>query len=336
MNQSSIVDCKLVVLTPIKNEAWILEQFLIISSIFADHIVIADQHSTDGSKDIVRKFPKAHIIENSSTVYDEASRQLALINAARTLFPDSKNVFLCLDADEIFSANSVSNVTEWEQIKTLKPGTTVYFEKPDILYGLENCVRWRDNYFPIGYVDDGRLHQPKSIHSKRVPDNPDGGKVFIENIKVLHLAHSRKNVQSSKLRYYSVIENIQNSKRFYTRRFAYPSFYNELNSYPSENIEKIPSDWLNGWLVRGIHFSNFPDPIYSWHDFEVLKYFKIYGYRNFHLDNIWEFDWEKVRQIAIEEGRDAPATPIKKPSFFLSLFLKMTDRFFSIYRGIVH
>ena len=40
---------KLIVITPVKNESWILEKFLTFTSLWADYIIIADQNSTDNS-----------------------------------------------------------------------------------------------------------------------------------------------------------------------------------------------------------------------------------------------------------------------------------------------
>ena len=68
MNQTP----KIVVITPVKNEAWILDRFLAVTSQFADCIIIADQNSTDESKDICKKYPKVIVIDNKSTKYDES------------------------------------------------------------------------------------------------------------------------------------------------------------------------------------------------------------------------------------------------------------------------
>ncbi|MFZ0503142.1 MAG: glycosyltransferase family 2 protein, partial [Chthoniobacterales bacterium] len=57
-------------LTPIKDEAWILERFLKCASTWADHIIIADQQSKDGSKEIARRFPKVTLIENNSESFN--------------------------------------------------------------------------------------------------------------------------------------------------------------------------------------------------------------------------------------------------------------------------
>lgn len=94
---------KKIVLTPTKNEEWIIELFLKITSLFADHIIIADQFSTDKTVEIAKKFPKVIIIENDNTEYDEQYRQKLLIDKARSLFPGN-NLLLALDADEIITA----------------------------------------------------------------------------------------------------------------------------------------------------------------------------------------------------------------------------------------
>jgi hypothetical protein len=317
---------KIIVLTPIKNEEWILRQFLTVTSLFADSIIIADQQSTDQSKRICAEFSKVCVIENPNKAYDEQSRQKLLIGTAREMFPGQKRILLCLDADEIISADSLNHQKTWDKIKGLEPGSSIYFEKPEILAGIKRCVRWKTNYFPIGYVDDGLEHIATTIHSKRIPENPNGEKCNIDDIKILHFAHSRKNAQSAKLRYYSVIENINSTKPFYLRRFAYQSFYNEVSNYPKENIEEIPLQWLKAWDEKDINFRNLSDPEFSWHDFEVLKIFNKVDCTSFYWDDIWAFDWEKTRQYALAKHEGVPETLINGPGFFL----KQTARFFDI------
>ena len=95
---------KIVVLTPVRNEAWILRRFLAVSSAFADQIIVADQHSTDESRDICRGFPKVWLIENAATEYNEWARQKLLIEEARRRVP-SPRILLALDADEILAAD---------------------------------------------------------------------------------------------------------------------------------------------------------------------------------------------------------------------------------------
>ena len=327
-------DNKIIVLTPVRNEAWILNQFLSSTSFFADCIIIADQQSTDDSRIICSKYPKVHLIENKSETYDEASRQVLLIEKARELFPDDKRILFCLDTDELFSANSLDCADTWEKLRNLIPGTAIYIEKPDILNGIKKCVRWKDNYFPIGYVDDGFKHTAQNIHSKRIPSNPNGYNEYINDIKILHFAHTRKNVQSAKLRYYAVIENINHSKPYYLRRYAYPCFYNEKKNYPAANIEPITPAWLKKWGDLDIDLYNLDDPQFSWHDFEVLNFFQKYGCKKFWWDNLWGFDWETCASLAHEKNPGSASVPILKPGVFLTIFLKLSDILYLTYRKL--
>jgi hypothetical protein len=321
-----------IVLTPVKNEEWILEQFLTVTSFFADSIIIADQNSTDLSKMICNNFPKVQVIENKAKEFNEAERQGLLIEAARNFFPDNKRILLALDADELLSSNCLYQNETWARIKSLEPGTTLYFEKPDILPGITECVRYPDNYFVIGYIDDGLKHESKVIHSKRVPEHNDKSPVRIEDIKVLHFAHSRKNIQSSKLRYYSVIENIKRTNPVYLRRKMYPCRYDESFFYSKRDFEKIPDEWLLGWQQKGIDLKNFNDPEYSWYDFEVLRLFNQWGSRRFYLDNIWCFDWEGCREVALLMNKEAPTEKIKYPGLLDKLEGSVIDNLYKLYK----
>src|SRR5215212_1735798 len=97
----------IVVLTPLKNDAWILRRFLEVTSVFADRIIIADQGSTDGGREICAEFEKVTVVDNPSSVYDEGERQQLLIGAARELVPLPR-ILIALDADEILTAGSMS------------------------------------------------------------------------------------------------------------------------------------------------------------------------------------------------------------------------------------
>ena len=101
-----------VVLTPVRNEAWVLERFLQTCEQLADAIIILDQNSDDGSRDICRRHSKCLLLDNWNEDYDEAHRQRVLIEAARTRLPGQK-ILLALDADEIFTADSL-DASLWE------------------------------------------------------------------------------------------------------------------------------------------------------------------------------------------------------------------------------
>lgn len=326
------LDSKLIVLVPVKNEDWILQQFLSVTSLFADCIIIADQNSIDESRNICKQFPKAYLIENKNESFNESERQVLLIETARKLFPDKKRILIALDADEIITADSLFYRKSWQQITTSVPGTSVYFEKPDIMPGIKQCIRYNENYFPIAYIDDNIKHVPKTIHSRRIPFNPEGKSLFINDIKFMHFGHVRRNVQSAKLRYYSVIENVKKANPLYLRRQMYSCQYDENKFYAGRTFTNIPVSWMEEWSKKRINLCNFKELQYTWHDFEVLYFFKQYGYRKFHFENIWCFDWNECRNAALKMNKVVPTEEIKSPGFIKQSIAKMIDKIYGLYK----
>src|SRR6266513_1643562 len=90
-------------LTPVKNEEWIIEKFLACTSLWADHIILADQGSTDRTTEIAKNFSKVVLIKNYDEQFNEHFRQQLLVDKARE-FP-GKKLLIALDADEFFTGN---------------------------------------------------------------------------------------------------------------------------------------------------------------------------------------------------------------------------------------
>lgn len=315
---------KIVVITPVKNEAWILDRFLSVTSEFADYIIIADQNSTDGSQAICKKYPKVILIENKSDKFNESERQLLLIQAARDLITEHK-IILALDADEILAANAIETQS-WQGILKAKPGTVLFFEKPDLFRTTHECIR-TGILTPLGYVDDGAEHKPQKIHSVRIPMPEYATRLHIHDIKIIHYGVTRLDAHASKLRLYSVIENVLDVSNPLSRRSRYPSNPDYLSL---GKLETAPDEWFLEWENRGIDMHTIIKQKYYNYDFEVLLYFHKYGIQRFLLEDIWKYDWEACRQYAQSIGMiNIPDYPIQKPSRFLDL-MKIFDVFISM------
>lgn len=311
---------KIIVVTPIKNEDWILDRFLSVTSQFADLIIIADQNSTDGSRDICQKYPKVKLIENKSDQYDEARRQILLLQTARELVPEHK-IILALDADEILAANAIHSIG-WQTMLKANPGTVLCFEKPDLYLTPEQCIRY-DVAWPLGYVDDGIEHNPKKVHSIRIPVPDNAPRLEIHDVKILHYAIIRLTAQSSKWRMYSVIENAYNTQPWLKRRSRYSAFKDWTKG---GKLQLSCREWFDGWEKLGIDMQTVTSYKYHWQDIEVLKYFEQYGVFKFWLDDIWNFDWEACRLYGKQQGiQGIPNDLIQKPPLLLTLLSRFLD-----------
>src|SRR5215471_2264925 len=93
---------KIIALVPVRNEAWVLEHSLASLSGFCDVVIVNDQMSADGTRDICRRFPKVVLLESKPA--DTVGRlpqqaRWRLLDAARNY--DGCNLLWCTDADEL-------------------------------------------------------------------------------------------------------------------------------------------------------------------------------------------------------------------------------------------
>ncbi|GAA4439495.1 hypothetical protein GCM10023188_35900 [Pontibacter saemangeumensis] len=301
---------KIIVLTPVKNEAWILDRFLQVCSAFADHIIIADQNSTDGSLEIYPKYPKVTLILNNNPQYDEAERQLLLLNTARTKF-GINNILIAIDADEILAADAMLS-KDWTRMLSASPGTVLYFEKPTFYKNTSLVIRYFSGGWPLGYVDDGAEHKPSVIHSTRIPTPLHANKIYLEDIKFLHYALIRLDAQASKQRMYSMLENINQTKSLRLRL----RHYNSNMDFSKEGSRHEASNhaWFKNWEEQGIDMHEVNHSEHYWYDYECLKLFERYGTFRFMFDDVWKFDWENFQMQTDEQSYVCvPKTLIKPP-----------------------
>lgn len=314
---------KIIVLTPVKNEAWILNRFLKVTSLFADHIIIIDQNSTDGCLEIYQQYPKVTLLHNNSENYDEAQRQLILIAKAREIEKGPK-ILLALDADEILTADSFNSLG-WKTMLKAAPGTILFFEKPDLYLNPFQSIRY-DSLWPLGYVDDGVEHKPIKIHSIRIPQPEYAKKLFLNDVKIIHYALTRMDNQKSKMRFYSMMENILNKNNFLARRKVYTPDYNYKQN---GTLKETPVNWFEGWENLGIDMKSIESGQNFWYDDEALKLLQIHGSRKFWLDKIWDKDWNGLLSLQLNSTKK-----IKQPPFVLKIVLIFIDHIYSFYRRL--
>ena len=86
-----------IVVTPTRNESWIIRRFAAAAKLWAHHVIVADQLSTDGTREILRATPGVELVLNESPTFDEAHRQNLLLTHARKI--PGKRILIGLDAD---------------------------------------------------------------------------------------------------------------------------------------------------------------------------------------------------------------------------------------------
>lgn len=293
---------KLICLTPVKNEAWCLDVFLTCTSLWADHIILADQNSTDGSQEIALRYPKVKLILNNSKVFNEDDRQKLLINESRKILGDK--ILFALDADEIFTANFIET-NDWQRILNSRPGEVFGFQWANICPDRKRYFQ-SSFYYPWVFHDDGiteHINYVRWMHSMRIPfpKHASTGYKKVKDFKVFHFAWIDQRRVESKNRFYQCLVCINDPNEHFISIFrSYHQRKERTKSIPPKWIEKYKNS--NIGIIENLNLSA---KIY-WYDIEVKKQFKIHGFSRFkHLD-IWNSQWidEMKNQIEIDDPRN--------------------------------
>ena len=282
----------IICLTPVKNEAWILDLFLRCASLWADHIIIADQGSEDGSREIAARYEKVILINNTNPIFNEAERQKLLIEAARQI--SGKRLLIALDADEIFTPEVLTN-GEWNEVLTAPPGTVIRFNWANLRHDFTQY--WNSSYYiPFGFMDDETEHCPLEIHSPRVP-SPFGFPVInLKKIKVMHYQYTHWERMRSKHRWYQCWERANNSQRSPTSIFRQ---YHHMHAIEKSEFCEVPQYWIDDYKKIGIDVTRLMYQEDFYWDKLILQYFEEYGTSCFAREAIWDIDWEEKARAQI-------------------------------------
>ena len=291
-------------LCPVRNEAWILDRFIRAAALWADHIIIADQGSTDGSREIALAHPKVRLIENPQKAWGEKERQELLLAAAREI--PGPRLLLALDADEALSGNFTTS-PEWSTLLNARPGTNIYMERGD-LYPFCQDIGVFHSPWLFGFMDDGRAHNGTFIHGPRVPCDPHGPALYLAEIKVLHYQYTDWARMKSKHRRYEVIESLHDPKR------GAISIYRQYHHMDSRNPWRmpVPAAWFADYQAAGLDMtSTRVDGLYET-DKEVLRALEQHGARRFAKLAIWDVDWTAIARAHGWERPERFADPRSK------------------------
>lgn len=280
---------KIICLTPVKNEDWILHCFLSETSKWADHIIIADQLSTDRSLSIARAFPKVIVVKNDSMKFNEPERQKLLIDEARKI-PGEK-LLIALDADEILYIEP-NNQDFSEMLFAAEVGQGICFESVNISRNFDSY--WTKGFHYFGLVDDGQNHDGPEIDSPRLPNVGKQNMIEIKSGIVFHLQYTHPERVKYKQLWYQCLEKTLDSELTYlgTRRTNFYLFqrYNKI-LFDQRCTLSLPEEWkvfLDSHVIPKLNVTSDGKCFYLQ---EIQGFFDKYGTKHFSELNIWDVDW---------------------------------------------
>ena len=262
-----------IVMTPTRNEAWVIRAFLEATTRWADYVIICDQFSTDGTREIVAEYARQSndelsavkplndendvkraeviLIDNPNTEFNEAERQRILVAKAREVAAGRDTLLWGLDADEILAANAFETA-DWQKILHSKPGAVFWFEWAQLTHDKKHYYN-PPAFYPWLFHDDGvepHGNYVREMHSMRIPYPLDEHDMsYVKDFRVLHLGPAPLNRVRAKERFYMFVDWQVNHRPPYTMGRNYIG----SNAYPAEQFD-LPEEWIyttekDGWSL---------------------------------------------------------------------------------------
>lgn len=286
-------ETNVICVTSIRNDAWIIENFLECASAWANFIIIGDHNSTDDCANIARQHDCVKVISHRPAS-GFLERRRDLLNEARKL--PGKRLIFALDVDEMISANW-SESADWNRMINAQPGTCFATNWIELYPGLKQAASY---WMHTAFVDDGSEYPlGEIIHGSRFPDT-DGELIKLYDIKLLHYDLLDPGRMFSKHRYYKCYEFIERHKRPWEVSVFYQDTKFKTYGTPVVSVEE---KWLKGYKWLDDYRAVKDDEEKSfWFDGEVLDYFDKYGVDKFRKLNIWDVDWNKKAKLLGRNG----------------------------------
>lgn len=283
-------------MTPVRNEAWVLRAFLEATSLWADHIIIADQMSTDGSRDIAMEFPKVILIDNDRKEMHQAATRRLLFEEAKKIEGDK--ILFALDADEFLSGD-FANTEDWKAIVDSKPNDVFCWRWMNLdgddlnQYSIGPYYYWAvhvsedlwQGMFPDNYIHEWRLPWP--------PQSTDENKHEIEGLFSIHMARVNQARQRNKERFYQVstVSKEPKKSKVTLYRHYHESVVQENFLLPENAYKFYEDNDLKIWERIDLSDEG------AYYTEEVLRYFEQEGLRKFAMLDIWDEDWLKRNNL---------------------------------------
>jgi hypothetical protein len=286
----------------VRNEAWVLDAFLSAASLWADMIVIADQMSTDGSRDIYKRYPKVHMIDNDRpNMHQAASRRLVLDEVRRLLNGNNNAVLFALDADEILEGDFMQT-PEWEMIinsnpndcfewswMNLLPADVAHYDVPVPYYWAVHVSEqlW-DGIFPDNKIHEWRLPFPRS----------GANEIILKDFYSIHFGggyHVKR--QRNKSRFYQV-NSLEDG-----RRCSIIGIYRQYHSIKKKKSYVVPEDAYSFYLKNGVDILSRINLMDEGEHYtkEVKAYLENNGTAKYAMLDIWDEDWCRSNNIEAPE-----------------------------------
>lgn len=240
----------LIVLSATRNYGWCTRAFLEANSRWADYIILVDQMSTDGTREMCSEYPNVILLDDKDLSYSETRRCEMALKRAREIKGDKVLFYLAID--EIFPANWQST-EDGKKILASSVGDMFFVYWANLLPDREKCVRIKsDGDYSFMYRvfhDDGVTPYDNGgldMHTYALPYCEKGRERFVRDFPLLHFGVYNQAWSYVKQHYYEMVDYDKNGRSVVTLSRMYnpeSAITFAIDSIEGEPVEK---EWFWG------------------------------------------------------------------------------------------
>lgn len=289
---------KKILITPVKNEAHYLPAFLAHHAPLFDVIIIADQNSTDGSREIAASHPKVCLVKNQLDEYNERTRRNLLLEKAYELA--ERPLIVGLDADEFL----LTDKTTWDRL-TYEHGMQQQILRFPWMALRPDRKSWVEyehvfcNTRSDGMLDEGFIHLP------RVPLS--GSQCTISEVVVLHLNLFFPKRQQMKTWWYMALEATRRSSKIVDLHRLYLKSATGVH----KSIQPVPERWRSD-VDEALGRLSVSDTWDTWQLDALVEMLTDGRHKSLQKVDIWGYPWSA-------ELASRGLVPVQGPSIFFQL-----------------
>lgn len=254
----------LIVTSCTRNYGWVTRAFLEGNTRWADYIIIVDQMSTDGTREMCAEFKNVVILDDPDMSYKENIRAKRAFMKGRELAAERDAIYFALDIDEVMPANW-QNTEDGKKILNSKQGDMFQLEWANIMPDGHTCTigGWQYKVFH----DNGMDWQDAQIqmHTPLLPYSSWDESLMnsVHDFPLLHFGRFHEKWIFYKGVYYQFLDVHQKRSK------SVVTLYRTYHSSTYEDLQKQPLD--NAWLFEDVDLIGLVDvesaPIF----FEYIK-----------------------------------------------------------------
>ncbi len=231
----------LICMTATRNYGWVTRAFLKANSQWADYIIIVDQMSTDGTREMCGEYGNVILLDDEDLTYSETRRCEMALKCAREIKGDKILVYLAID--EVLPANWM-DTGDGQTILSSQPKDMFVLDWANILPDKEHYKATNaDNMYRV-FHDDGETpfdNGGLDMHTHCLPYCYGGRERKIGDFPILHFGYYNTLFQYVKLRYYQMVDYDKNHKSVIKLSRYY---HQEVNNEYKEGDYTIDKRWL--------------------------------------------------------------------------------------------